>query len=333
MLLLKNTSEKLAQYITALYNDNINGTISNNKMGTQYNSAEIGPLMNDAKGQSVGLNDGNIRYYGPEPNNYIYFNCDTYPNENCELWRIIGVFDGKVKIIRSTQISSIAVPMNIESADGNWKTSTVGKVFNNQEAGCQSYWNPEYDSFESCSILDTSDTLNSNYGGFLDEVIENGLKNDTTRNMLAPFPKYNYGIAELYQNNDAGIEALYRMWAETADTSSGEIYVGILDIIDYAYATDFNGDCDGIQSLSDISTCGTLTWLNKQVHEFEYFMNANGYRGYVIRKIGTIDFGTDNYGVELDTNESIFRPVVYLKANVKYESGNGTQDDPILIKP
>ena len=76
-----------------------------------------------------------------------------------------------------------------------------------------------------------------------------------------------------------------------------------------------------------------MTWLNKQVNEFEYFMNANGYRGYVIRKIGTIDFGTDNYGVELDTNESIFRPVVYLKANVKYESGNGTQDDPILIKP
>lgn len=326
----EDTSEKLAQHITALYNDNIDGTISNNKMGTIYNVSAGEMLMNDMKGQTA--DNGNIRYYGPEPNNYIYFNCDTYPNENCELWRIIGVFDGKVKIIRNTQISSITVPMNIESDDGNWKTSTVGKAFNNQEGGCQTYWNPEIND-DSCSILETFDTLETNYGGFLDEVRENGLKNDTTRNMLAPFPKYNYGIAELYQNNDAGIEGLYRMWAETADTSAGDIYVGVLDIIDYAYATDFSGDCDGIQSLSDISTCGTLTWLNKQVNEFEYFMNANDYRGYVIRKIGTIDFGTDNNGVELDTNESIFRPVVYLKANVKYDSGTGAQGDPIFIMP
>ena len=34
---------------------------------------------------------GNIRYYGKNPNNYVSF--------NNELWRIIGVIDGKIKII------------------------------------------------------------------------------------------------------------------------------------------------------------------------------------------------------------------------------------------
>ena len=36
---------------------------------------------------------GNIRYYGANPNNYVSF--------NNELWRIIGVIDGKIKIIRN----------------------------------------------------------------------------------------------------------------------------------------------------------------------------------------------------------------------------------------
>ena len=43
---------------------------------------------------------GDIRYYGAAPNNYIYFNCSDYSNQSsstCETWRIIGVFDGKVK--------------------------------------------------------------------------------------------------------------------------------------------------------------------------------------------------------------------------------------------
>ena len=49
----------------------------------------------------------NIRYYGASPNNYIYFNCSDYSNQSsstCETWRIIGVFEGKVKLIRGSQI-------------------------------------------------------------------------------------------------------------------------------------------------------------------------------------------------------------------------------------
>ena len=51
----------------------------------------------------------NIRYYGASPNNYIYFNCSDYSNQSsstCETWRIIGVFEGKVKLIRGSQIGS-----------------------------------------------------------------------------------------------------------------------------------------------------------------------------------------------------------------------------------
>ena len=58
--------------------------------------------------QDVG---GNLRYYGANPNNYIYFNCSDYNNQSsstCETWRIIGVFDGKLKLIRSGSIGTYA---------------------------------------------------------------------------------------------------------------------------------------------------------------------------------------------------------------------------------
>ena len=40
-----------------------------------------------------------IRYYGANPNNYVSF--------NNELWRIIGVIDGKIKIIRNESIGNM----------------------------------------------------------------------------------------------------------------------------------------------------------------------------------------------------------------------------------
>ena len=44
--------------------------------------------------------DNNIRYIGANPNNYVYFNCSDYNNQNdstCEKWRIIGVFKNMIK--------------------------------------------------------------------------------------------------------------------------------------------------------------------------------------------------------------------------------------------
>lgn len=68
--------------------------------------------MNDRHGGTSSLLDGgNVRYYGKNPSNYIYFNCSDYSNQlssTCEVWRIIGVFDGKVKIMKNNSIGVIA---------------------------------------------------------------------------------------------------------------------------------------------------------------------------------------------------------------------------------
>ena len=95
----------LAKHITNLYTNASKSTVTNNSI--TYNYATSESLMNDRLGGTTSsLDGGNIRYYGASPKNYVYFNCETYPSTNCELWRIIGVFDGKIKLIRNGSIGS-----------------------------------------------------------------------------------------------------------------------------------------------------------------------------------------------------------------------------------
>lgn len=53
----------------------------------------------------------NLRFYGTEPNNYIYFNC-TNPSDvsTCEKWRIVGVFQNSgtrmVKIVKEDSVTN-----------------------------------------------------------------------------------------------------------------------------------------------------------------------------------------------------------------------------------
>jgi hypothetical protein len=87
--------------------------------------------MNDG----LGDGDGNIRYYGKNPNNYIYFNCTDYNNptkETCELWRIIGVFDNHLKITRAESIGNYAWDYTATgSHNAEWHSATLQKLLNN----------------------------------------------------------------------------------------------------------------------------------------------------------------------------------------------------------
>ena len=67
--------------ITNLYNNSDKTAVTNNSI--TYNYATSVNLMNDRKGSmSTGIDSGNIRYYGANPNNYIYFNCSDYNNQS-----------------------------------------------------------------------------------------------------------------------------------------------------------------------------------------------------------------------------------------------------------
>ncbi len=64
---------------------------------------------------------GDIRYYGKNPNNYVNF--------NNELWRILGVIDGKIKIIRNKSIGSYDWASNNRN---NWNNASLKSYLNGE---------------------------------------------------------------------------------------------------------------------------------------------------------------------------------------------------------
>ena len=93
----------------------------------KYGSDTITDLVETNSDELYKDEHGDIRYYGKDPNNYISF--------NDELWRIIGVIDGKIKIIRNESIGSKAWASNRYN---NWNNSDLkdylnGEYYNNIE--------------------------------------------------------------------------------------------------------------------------------------------------------------------------------------------------------
>lgn len=308
------------QHITNLYLNNKDYTMQNGDV--VYSIASSENLMMDKNGGITEEEDsGNLRYYGEYPKNYISFNCDAYPDANCEIWRIIGVFNGKLKIIRDEPISLTPVPMDF-TGTAYWKNTTIGKLLSNVEPDCSAYWNNTLG--ESCSVIAD---IHSYDGSFLTDLQNNYLKNSETKSMIASFPKYLYSMSNFISSSNV-LENFYQL-ATTMDNDStdGDIYVGIMDIADYGYTSDFSATCAAISTMDDIASCGRQAWLYQSNTDQEFFMNSDNGSALLLNSDGGISLGSTG-------DSGLFRPVVYLNANVKFNDlsyGDGQDGLPYQI--
>ena len=101
----------LASYITNLYT------------GTQ---GENGIYFHDAS-LTNGAGDNSYRYAGANPNNYVCFGSTTTPCPADNLYRIIGVFGDKVKLIKSTFVGNKKWDSNNKNT---WSTSSLNTYLN-----------------------------------------------------------------------------------------------------------------------------------------------------------------------------------------------------------
>ena len=102
--------ESLASCITSLYNERgeegANGLYYHDGVGTYTNATEE-------------AGDNSYRYSGSNPNNFVCFGSDSAECENDNLYRIIGVFNNEVKLIKYDYANS-----NMLGTDGDYKAST-----------------------------------------------------------------------------------------------------------------------------------------------------------------------------------------------------------------
>jgi hypothetical protein len=324
-------------YIKKLYSTTEKETVVNNSI--TYNKSPSQLLMNDRKGSSsTGIDAGNIRYYGANPDNYVYFNCSNYNNptaSTCELWRIIGVFDGKVKLIRSSQIGKYSwdnrnTSTGAETAYGknDWSSATLmtllnpgySLIKNNLKVETGLYYNAKSGTcFSGQNNATTSCSFTST-----------GIKNDTTRNMISQTKYYlgGWNSNALYPNQIYGYERGTTVYSGRPTSWTGKIALPYPS--DYVYATDL-GKCLNKQLINyNDSACAPNNWLKPIISPNNGWLLTPHSRSsqYVWRISST---GLVNYGYYAYNAYGV-APVLYLNPDTIITKGEGTKDKPYKIK-
>ncbi len=281
---------------------------------------------------------GNIRYYGASPNNYIYFNCSDYNNQSsstCETWRIIGVFDGNVKIMRGSQIGkyswdSSASDINSGYGVNEWSQADLMKLLNSgydsESVGGSLYWNAgigecyngQKNAKGSCDFTST------------------GLKNPETRNLIAETTYYTRGhndsniyVGAMYDKERVSGTVITGVTPTRALTWTGKVAIPYPS--DYGYAADLS-QCQQYLYGYDNSTCTANNWMKNIV------TNNGGNVGWLLTpSSGGAYFVWDVYspgGVNRYGNASValgVSPVLSLTSELDIGPGSGTSSSPYQL--
>ena len=259
-----------ADTIISLYTSAAKVTATNNSI--TYNTAPSVSLMNDRLGgTTTSLDGGNIRYYGASPNNYIYFNCSDYSNQTsstCETWRIIGVFDGKLKLIRGSQIGkyswdnkNTSTGAENNSGKNDWTTARLMKLLNPRD-----YYKVDSNDNNLGQSLYYNSASGKCYSGQNNATVDcdftsTGIKNDETRNMIAETTYYlgGWNSYSVYPNEIYEYERGTTVYTGRPPTWTGKIALAYPS--DYGYAADLNQRKDKTLYDYDNSTCTSNNWM------------------------------------------------------------------------
>ena len=319
---IKGTSYGIAgKYFYNKYTPNTK--VINN--GITYNYDTTNSLMQD-----VG---GNLRYYGASPNNYIYFNCSDYSNQSsttCETWRIIGVFNGKLKLIRGSQIGSYSwdnkdTSTGAETAYGknDWSDARLMKLLNpgyeSETNGGSLYYNS---GSGNCYSGQNNATTTCNF-------TSTGIKNGATRNLIADTTYYlgGWNSNSVYPNQIYEYERGEAVYTGRPTTWQGKIALPYPS--DYGYAADLGKCAKQLGSYND-STCTSNNWMKTilETSSNGWLLTHRSNYSYFVWRIyssGYVGYG----GATYDTSGVI--PVLYLKPELVIKAGPGSSSAPYQL--
>ena len=292
--------------------------------GITYNYDTTNSLMQD-----IG---GNLRYYGASPNNYIYFNCSDYSNQSsttCETWRIIGVFDGKLKLIRGSQIGTYSwdnknTSTGAEDNDGknDWTDARLMKLLN-----------PGYETETTGGSLYYNSGSGNCYAGQNNatkacDFTVTGIKNNKTRSLISEetYSLLGWDSSEVYSNQ------MYEYEKSTGSVYTGRptSWIGKIALAypsDYGYAADL-GKCTKTLFYYSDSTCTSNNWMWSIMTSHNWLLTPfSGDSGNVwnIRPSGYVYY-YDNYPYVA----SGVTPVLYLNPEIGVK-GTGSSSAPYQI--
>ena len=288
----------LVEYITT---DVYTGTDGDN--GLYYHDG-VGTYTNADR----EAEDNSYRYTGANPYNYVCFGSDeaTCPNDN--LYRIIGIFDGEVKLIKA-DFSNLLGTNGAYYGTRTPRSSYKGS----QSILYEYYWNNNTNTnIWSESNLNTVN-LNQNYITNISSDWSNKIAEHT----------WQVGGASVQNIYNAPVKTAYNY--EVGANSVNSTYtskIGLMYVSDYGYAASPN-----YWTRELFSYYNSENWLSIGEDEWTISPCLDSILAWKI----SFDGGVNNSRVGEDLYTNYFRPSFYLNSAVQYNSGSGTQTDPFRI--
>ena len=293
--------------IINLYNDG--SSITKVNIGGDDSKPEVN--LNATQGIMLD-NNGNYRYYGSNPNNYVKF--------NDELWRIIGAFinidDGtgkretRLKIIRNESIGQYSwdsSPSNINLGRGenDYTVSTLRLLLNDiyyysYEDSC---FNRENNGASKCDFTDIG--LDDNARSMID-------------NAVYHLGSYSNGdlFADDFYNYERGTNIYITAWVDK---------LAVIYPSDYMYASDLSLCLQNGTNAEDDS-CKNNNWLFYSGGQWT--LMPSNFASYLVFGISTKGHVYAHYAYY---PYDIF-PTAYLKSSITITGGSGTSSDPYTLE-
>ena len=297
--------------------------------------------------------DENIRYYGSDPNNYVRF--------NNELWRIIGVFENNVKLVRSESLGNLSWDSSESSVNDGWGVNQWGESTHEdgsyyEGADLQVYLNKMYyggDTTITCygginnkTTTCPTNTLDNTAKSLIDNHTWNtGAPNDSKLYDSTPGLYDTVPFYKAERGKETGKICNGRDYCNDTVTRKTEWtgYIGLPYVTDWAYASGENicetnmnkGYFVGASSPDEAfanAVCKNNNWMNygSTYNDTTWFMSPRAYHDSASHVWFVYGAGAAEY--DIAANSSAVVPSIYLKSNVLIESGTGTNTDPYTLK-
>ena len=265
---------------------------------------------------SNGAGDNSYRYAGANPNNYVCFGSTASPCPTDNLYRIIGVIDGKVRLIKYDYSSSALL-----GTDGDYSTykSTPGSTYRGSLTEIDGYrWNQTNETNVWSESNLNKVNLNTNFITNIGTTWASKIATTTWKVAGGVFT----GLpSETYQNEIANSQS------GDNSTTGGTEYsgkIGLMYVSDYGFAVSSDMWTLALNSYTKTATdnnwmyMGDGDWTISPMTTMSDYVHVISTDGKIV--IGFV--GMDSFGV---------RPVFNLENSVTYSSGGGSSDNPIRI--
>ena len=279
--------------------DGENGLYYHDEVGT-YGTLEAG--------------DGSYRYAGANPNNYVCFGSDATSCPADNLYRIIGVFDGQVKLIKYDYAGESTLgtaPARIVTPNSSYYKGSLSNIPNYYWSGSSSNDSNTWSS----STLNT-DILNGTY--------LNTLGSEWTSKIATTSWKVGGNTYSNITQNATPKIAYTNEIESPVENTTYSAKIGLMYVSEYGYAASPENWNTTLYNY-DNDTNRNNNWMYMGAYEWT-ISRSSDYGNDAFRV--NVDGGVDDYGVY---NYYGVRPSFSLESSVVLSGGSGTSAYPFRV--